>query len=721
MIRQTAYLVWLLLMCMGVLFAQKKELSLNDVALKWYSELAPQRLHQLQWIANTDNFAYVEEVDSIRTLFIGAGKSGQSRPVFDLNDLNQWMESIGMEALKKFPSIRWKEDGLFRFWKGDTLLLGNVKEKSVEIFTYFRGKNAHRDIANKSLAVAFTRENNLYILFKDGKEVAVTQDSLPTLVNGQSVHRNEFGIYKGTFWSPGNNYLAFYRKDESMVTDYPYVDYTTRPAQAKPGKYPMAGMNNHVASVGVYHVQTGKTVWLQTGEPKDQYLTNVTWSPNEKHIYVAHVNRDQNHMRLVRYDVTTGTAQKTLFEEKDEKYVEPQTGPYFVNDDPNRFLWLSRRDGWNHLYVYNSEGKLLRQLTRGEWEVVRVHGFDSKGKYVFITAAKEHPTRRDLYRVEVRTGKMKRITRGEGTHRVSVSHSGKYILDIFSNLRTPAVTSLYSHHGKSIRILKESPNPLEEYRMGSVEILPIELTGGTTLYSRVIYPPDFDAGKKYPLIVYVYGGPHSQLVRDTWLGSASSWGLWLHYLATQGYVVFTVDNRGTSYRGKAFEQATFRRLGTVEIADQLAALQVMKSKPFIDTTRIGVVGWSYGGFMATSLMLRSPGTFKAAIGGAPVIDWKYYETIYTERYMDTPESNPEGYETSSTLNYVDNLENRLLLIQGTSDDVVMWQHTILFIRAAIKAGKQPDYFIYPGHRHGIRGKDRLHLLQRMTAWFEEHL
>ncbi len=710
------------LLILSSLFAQNTNLTLQDAALKWRTELAPKRLKQLQWIADEDRFSYVEDIDSVATLFVGRGNNGKTRAVLKLMDLNRWLTVAGIGEMKRFPAVHWMDAHRFWFWKGDSMLISNLKKKSVTVHTFFSGKHAHPDVAKKSLAIAFTRGNNLYLLLEGGKEIAVTRDSLVGIVNGQTVHRSEFGIYKGTFWSPENHYLAFYRKDERMVTDYPYVDFTTRPAQAKPAKYPMAGMKNHIVSIGIYDIRTGTTTWLQTGEPKDQYLTNLTWSPDEKYLYVAHVNRDQNHMRLIQYDVATGKAVNTLFEETDAKYTEPLTGLFFIHKDPRRFLWLSRRDGWNHLYLYRSDGQLMKQLTKGEWEITRVHGFDKNGANVFFTAAKESPIHRDLYRVNLRNGKLTRLSSGNGTHRVALSSSGKFFLDIFTNLTNPGITTLFSTSGKQIRNLLTSPNPLKGYRIGRGSILPLEMKDGTVLYSRLILPPDFDPARRYPLIVYVYGGPHSQLVRDTWLGGYGSWMLWLYYLANQGYVVFTVDNHGTSYRGKAFEQATFRHLGTVEINDQLAALkQLIQTHPYIDTTRIGVIGWSYGGFMATSLKLRAPEVFKAAIGGAPVIDWKYYETVYTERYMDTPETNPDGYKESSTLSYVDSLKGKLFLIQGTSDNVVMWQHTILFVNAAIKAGKQLDYFIYPGHKHGIVGKDRFHLLQRMTMWFEKNL
>lgn len=711
----------LLMILFTGLLAQQKELRLEDVFLKEKTELAPQTLRQLQWVGESEWFSYIDEVDSLETLFIEDAAKGERRAVLTVNTLDEWLGQAELDTPGVFPKLRWQDKDTFWFWNSDSFLVADLKAGKVTVSFHLSRKDKNRDVAEKSMNVAFTRGNNLYIINAKGEETPVTSDSNANHVYGQEVHRKEFGIRKGTFWSPQNNYLAFYRKDESMVTDYPYINFTTRPAQLEAGKYPMAGMDNHIASVGIYDLRKKETVWLQTGKPQDQYLTNLTWSPDEKYLYIAHINRDQNFLRMVKYDIKSGQPVKTLFEEREEKYLDPQVGPYFINDNPDRFLWLSRRDGWNHFYMYDKEGEFLGQLTKGDWEVVEFAGFDKDDKYVFFTATSGNPLNRSLFRVDLKTAEMQNLTSEAGTHNVHIDKSGKYFLDEFSNLRIPGTAALFNSSGELTRVLKEAPNPLREYRMGEVKIMPIANATGDTLYCRVIFPPEFTAKRKYPLIVYVYGGPHSQQVQNTWLGGEGSWQLWLHYLATQGYIVFTVDNRGTNYRGKTFEQATFRQLGTVEIDDQLFALKYIKEYAYVDSTRIGVVGWSYGGFMAASLMLRAPEIFKVGISGAPVIDWGYYETIYTERYMDTPETNPEGYDESSALNYVGQLKGKLLLIHGTSDDIVMWQNSIIFLRAAINAGVQPDYFIYPGQKHGIKGNDRLHLFERMTGYFKENL
>lgn len=696
--------------------AQQRTLTLDEVIEKGRTDLAPLRPAQVQWIEETPFFAYVAGHSGREILVVGDARGKEADRKLTLAELNRWLGLAGIDTLGKFPEIGWQDASRCWFWRGDSLLTVDLNKAQVRLHSHLAAKGKNKDVAGRSLRAAFTRQGSLFLLEEGGKERLVARSDSAGIVFGEAAHRSEFGIRKGTFWSPRERYLAFYRKDERMVTDYPYLDFRQRPAAVKPAKYPMAGMNNHIAAVGVYDLKSGETVWLKTGAPADQYLTNLTWSPDEKEIYLAQINRDQSELRLVAYDVQSGKPLRTLFRENEAKYLDPQTGPRFLNQNPERFLWLSRRDGWNHLYLYARSGELLKQVTSGPWEVTELHGADAGGARAYFSATRESPLNRDLYVSDLETGELRRLTVGGGTHTISLADGGAYFIDIFSDLHTPAQSDLFDAAGRKLRTVLHAPNPLREYRLGEVKLLPMSAEDGTRLYARVIFPPGMNLNRRYPLLLYVYGGPHSQQVRNTWLGGSGSWMLWLHYLATQGYIVLTVDNRGTDFRGKAFEQATFRQLGSVEIADQLAAVSELRAAGYIDSTRIGVVGWSYGGFMAASLMLRAPEVFAAGIAGAPVTDWRYYETVYTERYMDTPEANPEGYAQSSTLAYLPQLRGDLLLIHGTSDDIVMWQHSILFMEAALEAGKQVDYLIYPGHKHSIKGKGRGHLLEKMSGW-----
>jgi len=562
--------------------------------------------------------------------------------------------------------------------------------------------------------VAYMLENNLYI--KKGEDThLVSKETNPDVLVGQSVHRNEFGISKGTFWSPSGGKLAFYRMDQSMVTDYPLVDISTQPAKVRNIKYPMAGQKSHHVTVGVYDLKSKLVVYLQTGEPKEQYLTNISWMPGEKHLTIAVLNREQNHMKLNQYDVETGQLVKTLFEEKHEKYVEPEHAALFV--DNNRFIWQSERDGFNHLYLYDLSGKLLRQLTRGSWVVTEVYGLDEAKKFIYYRKTKANGLERRVAKVELASGKELEYA-GDGMVSGIVQPEGKYCISITQNPKTPRQYNLLDAGGKQIRQVFDAKNPLANYDTPLIEYVSLSDVDGTPLHGRILRPANIEAGKKLPVIVYLYGGPHLQLVNKGWY-----WGVqnWMLYAAQQGYVVFSVDNKGSSDRGRDFEQATFRQLGTAEMGGQLQAVKYLKSLPFVDSTRMGVNGWSFGGFLTTTLLTRSPGTFKAGVAGGPVIDWSMYEVMYTERYMDTPEENPEGYANSNLTQHAKNLKGKLLMIHGTADDVVVWQHSQAFLKKCVTEGVQLEYFIYPGHPHNVGGKDRVHLFRKILDYFDLHL
>ena len=481
------------------------------------------------------------------------------------------------------------------------------------------------DRCEKNGWVAFTKENNLFI-HKEGTELQVSNESDPNIIYGGSgVHRNEFGISKGTFWSPQGNFLAFYRMDQRMVNDYPVINWQESPALNNNIKYPMAGGVSHQVTLGVYEVKTGKTLYLKTGEPDDHYLTNISWSPDEKRIYIAELNRDQNHMRLNAYDITNGNFIKTIYEEKDQKYVEPLHPMLFVPTNPKQFIWQSRKNGYNHLYLFDTNGKLLRQLTFGNWEVMSVSGFDEKCEKLFFHANMTSAINKDFLSVTLSSGKTEQLTKDNGYHSCQINQKGNAIIDEFVSVEIPKKINIIQPGKKKTQLIFTAPNPLENYTACNVKLFSIPNEKGTPLWCRMYLPSDFDSTKKYPVIDYLYGGPHHQEVLNTFNGSGN---LWFTYMAQHGFIVFTLDNRGSENRGKAFEQATFRNLGVAEMEDQLAGVNYLKKLPYVDATRIGVHGWSFGGFMTTSLMSRNPGVFKVAVGGGPVIDWSMYEVMY---------------------------------------------------------------------------------------------
>ena len=569
------------------------------------------------------------------------------------------------------------------------------------------------------------KEGNLYV---DGH--LVERGDGYNVVLGESVHRNEFGINGGLFWSPKASRLAFYRMDQSMVVDYPLVNTKAREAEPKPIKYPMAGMQSHWVTVGVWDAASEKLVYLNTARDttvheREMYLTNIAWSPDEKYVFIAKVNREQNHMWLEQYDAATGDFMKVLFEETNPRYVEP-CEPMIFTPKGDQFLWYSMRDGYKHLYLYNLDGSLVKQITRGEYEVEGFIQFDKKGENIFIYANKNNLDGRDAYRVNLKNGTMECLTNynsAEGTHTVVINDEGTRMVDYFSAVDNPGEVNYVININKPANHrdynIYRAENPLKDYAMPGVELGTIKAADGKTdLYYRLITPPNMEKGKKYPTLVYVYGGPHSQLVTDSWLGGGN---LYFMFLAQQGYVVFTVDNRGTDNRGFEFESCTHRHLGEIEMADQMEGVKFLKSLPYVDENRMGVEGWSFGGFMTITMKLAHPEVFKVGCAGGPVIDWKWYEIMYGERYMDTPQENPEGYEANSLLNKAQNLQGRLLVIQGAEDNTVVPQHSTEFIERCINNFKQVDYFMYPHHEHNVQGRERLHLYQKMFQYYEDYL
>ncbi|WP_448635615.1 prolyl oligopeptidase family serine peptidase [Pedobacter panaciterrae] len=410
---------------------------------------------------------------------------------------------------------------------------------------------------------------------------------------------------------------------------------------------------------------------------------------------------------------------KTLFEEKDEKYVEPLVPMLFLKNDPAKFIWQSNRDGWNHLYLYDLNGKVLKQLTKGNWEVLDVKGFNSKGDQLFYVSTEESPITRNLYVLNLKSGKSNRITQGFAVHGAQVSTSGNTVIDNYSSPEQPRVIQLIETATAKTKTLLKAPNPLAAFATENSSIFTIKSNSGDDLYCSLYKPVGYDSTKKYPVIVYWYGGSHAQLILNSWNAGAGDY--WFRYMAEHGYVVLTIDTRGSDNRGRAFEQSMFRRAGDVQMEDMMKAVDYLKGLPYVDSANMGLFGWSFGGFGTVDFMVTHPGIFKAAVAGGPVINWKFYEVMYTERYMDTPQENPEGYAATDLSSKVDQLKGKLMLIHGLQDPVVVQQHSVDFVKKAVDKGIQVDYMIYPGHEHNVIGKDRAHLYQKVTDYFMQNL
>jgi len=693
-------------------FTQDKLLTLKD-AVYLNPDVLPKKMDQLQWMGVSNDFTYVENDELLKYSTL----TDEKRAIVNLYDFNAAFEDMNVDSIKHFPKITYIDDVNFSFIHKEKLFVFNTISKNTVYANYYYKDGEHADIHNETNQIAYTIDNNLYVAVNN-EQTQITNDNNKGIVNGQTVHRNEFGIKKGTFWSPSGKYLAFYRKDETMVADYPLVDIDARIAKIENIKYPMAGMTSEQVKLGIFNLNTQETVYVNTGEPADQYLTCVTWDPSEEYIYIALLNRDQNYLKLNKYDAVSGNYVYTLFEEQSDKYVEPEHPLYFLPTKPGQFIWMSERDGYQHMYLYNTTGKLVKQLTTGNWVVTEFLGLDSKDRKVFFKGTKTSPIEQNIYSVEIKSEKITRLSSDHGTHKGIPSFSGEYVIDSYSSTDVAREYKLLNGDGKVVRVLQENVDPLKDYNLGETNIFTIPAADGTDLYCRLIKPMNFDPTQEYPVFFYVYGGPHSQLVNDSWLGAA---GIFQNYMAQQGYVLFTMDNRGTANRGLDFEQAIFRNLGQLEVEDQMKGVEYLKSIDFVDPDRIGVDGWSYGGFLTISMMLNHPGVFKVGCAGGPVIDWKYYEIMYGERYMDTPKTNPEGYENANLLNLVDQLEDKLLILQGTEDNTVVWQNSLTFIKRCVDEGKQVDYFVYPGHKHNVRGKDRIHMYEKIRVYFDDML
>ena len=687
-------------------FTQQKELTLNDAVLTKTAGLDPKTLDALQWVSGTTNYIYLDNDKYVVNDITG-------KTVIELG-LEKF--TTAFPDLKKVPTMVSISATEMVFENENQLIHFDYKNGAVLSKIAFDENAKNSDYNADKTAIAYNIDNNLYIANKDNKKMAVTAIEDKNIVSGQSIHRQEFGIFKGTFWSSKGAYLAFYQKDESNVTDYPLVDVTTYPATLNNIKYPMAGQGSEKAKIGIFNTTTQKTIYLNIDTKDEHYLTNLSWTPDEKYVLLAEVNRGQNHFWYNRYDVATGEKINTIFEEQNDRWVEPEHDAVFLPNSTTDFLWLSERDGFMNLYLYNTSGKLIKQVTNFKFVIKSILGFDEKGTFVFVDATGIDARNSHVFKVDLQSGKSTNITPVSGVHQAQLNKNGSYLMDDFSSLTIPRQIDLVNTTTAKATTILKAENPLKEYKLGTTEFVTLKSKDGFDLYGRIIKPANFDANKKYPVLVYVYGGSHAQLVTNNWLGGAS---MWMDWFATQKeYIVFTLDNRGSENRGFAFESIIHRKTGEAAMEDQLIGVDYLKSLTYVDGRRIAVHGWSYGGFMACSLMLRYPGVFTTAVAGGPVIDWKYYEVMYGERYMDTPQENPEGYENSRVPKYIENLTGKLLIIHGSVDPTVVPQHSMTLLKEAVGKKVQIDFFTYPMHPHNVRGKDRVHLMTKVLDYVE---
>ena len=645
-----------------------------------------------------------------------------AQKLFTLEELNFGGKNYSVSVPKRW-SYSWQEGKLI-FRDGDkTVQVNPATGKTTE---YQEPEKQNRpnprgllEWCKASNAAAFHRDDNLWVRYADGRDVQISKDGSREIVYGKSVHRDEFGIYKGTFWSNSGRKLAFYRMDQSMVADYPQVNTFRREAELEPDKYPMAGMTSHQVTVGIFDLETEKTVYLNVGDPTDRYFTNIAWGPDDRTLYLYELNRDQNRCTLDAYDAETGNKVRTLYTETSDKYVEPLHPITFLPWDSSKFIYWSWKDGFTHLYQMDTAGKELGQLTGGKWVVKDIVGFCPATKSAILITKEADDLQRNIYRLDLKTKKRTLLDNGKGVHQAKLSEDGLWLVDTWQEPDVPRACAVTNTKTGKSTLLQTAPDPWEGWYQPIFESGSVKADDGVTdLYWRMVKPADFDPAKKYPTVVYVYGGPHAHSIEASWHWASRSWET---YMAQKGYILFILDNRGSEDRGRDFEQATFRHLGQVEMRDQMSGVNYLKTLPYVDADRIGVHGWSFGGFMTTSLMLNYPDVFKVGVAGGPVIDWKWYEVMYGERYMDTPEQNPEGYEQTSLINKAKNLKGKLQIIIGMNDPTVVPQHALQFLNACAEAGTQPDFFVYPGEGHNMAGHKSVHLHERITQYFEDYL
>lgn len=703
----------------------QKTFTLEDLNFggKNFHNMTPKNRHTTWWgdeliLLDTEECAIINK------------KNGKETPLFNIEQINLWAKTNDKNKIRTlsyalFPYahvplvlLKNKEERMLIDWKKQTVVW---KQKSQD--------EAFADWNATSKAVAYIKQQNIYVRTQNDKEVALSTDGSRDIIYGQSVHRDEFGIYKGTFWSNDGQQLAFYRMDQSMVADYPLVDTDTPIATYTPEKYPMAGETSHQVQIGIYHLQTDKTIYLQTGDPSNRYFTNITWSPDNKHIYLIEINREQNKYMLDVYETTHGKKIKTIYTESNDKFVHPTRPITFLPWNDKQFILHSEKDGYNHLYLLDINGKQIKQLTQGKWVVLDLMGFNKKTQEAIILSTEKHDLQNNIYAVNIKNGQRRLLDNGKGCHanthdasgssKPALSHSGQWVLDNYTEPAVPRNIDIINTSTAQRFNYFAAENPWKDYKVPQYSTGTIKAADGkTNLYYRMVKPTDFNPHKKYPTIIYVYGGPGTRNVEARWNYFSRGWET---YMAQKGYLLFILDNRGSSDRGRDFVQATHRHLGSIEMKDQMKGVEFLQSLPYVDSQRMGVHGWSYGGFMTINLMTTYPDVFKVGVAGGPVIDWKWYEVMYGERYMGTPQNNPKGYEEASLLPKAKNLKGKLQIITGMNDPVVLPQHCLNFIKQCILAETQPDFFVYPGEGHNMRGHQSTHLHERISQYFDDYL
>ncbi|MBI4893748.1 MAG: S9 family peptidase [Acidobacteria bacterium] len=659
-------------------------------------------------------------------LVIYDAATGTEKEILQMSSLTKLARPVPAETAMGWENRRvrdqrmqWSNDGkkMLIMAGGDVFLWSEESGKAEQLTAT---SDAERDakLSPDGSKVSFRRGAELFVLDAASKrETRLTFDSSATRFNAMLdwVYPEELDLGTAYWWAPDSKSIAYLQFDVSRETMYPHGDYVKVAAVSEPQRYPKAGTPNADVRVGVVSALGGETRWMDLGETRDFLVARLHWTPDSKSVVVHRLNRVQDHLWVLAADASTGRAQ-LLIEEKDPSWINITDDFQFLSN--GQILRSSESDGFRHLYIHNADGKLNRRLTKGDWEVSAISCVDEKAKLVYFTSTETSPLDRQLFSVGLDGKGKKQITKGDGSHSISMSPTCSYFLDTYSSLEKPSRTTLNKGDGAEVKVWREADTKLsEEYDILKTEIHKFKGADGTQFYGRMIKPVNFDAQKKYPVIVAIYGGPHAQSVRNSWAGSPN----WDQVMAHKGFLIWQMDNRGSSGRGHKFETPLYRRMGKTELEDQLEGIKYLATLGYADTSRVGVQGWSYGGYMTLYCLLQAPDVFKAGAAGAAVTDWRNYDTIYTERYMGVPQENEQGYKASSPVNAAANLKGKLLLIHNIEDDNVLFGNAMQMMNALQMAGKSYQTLIYPGKSHGLMGKASQHRYEEQTTFFEDAL
>lgn len=724
---------WMLLLLWGSTLSAQEKITLRDIFVE--GTFSPGYVWGQTPLPTGDAFSKLEVDRESGNSFLGSYSYATGELLDTLIRFSDLQEQVSPRPLSPFFNysftndmskalIALHEESIYRYSSKADYYVMDLS--SSELVPLTKGeKQMYATFSPDGNKVAYVQENDLYYKDIGSQEIirVTTDGKWNQIINGASdwVYEEELTLTKAFVWSPDSRYLAYMRFDESRVKQF---DMPVYQEQLYPSdytfKYPKAGEDNAIVTLHGFDTKKEKQLDFDLSTGDDHYFARMQWTQHEDVFAVQKLNRHQNKLELLLVDVRQGDYEVLMTEENDF-YIDITDDLTFL-DNGKQFIWTSEQDGYNHIYLFNMDGTMERQLTSGPFDVTTLYGVDEKSDWVYFQSSEVSPVERHIYRINLKGKKKQQLTADAGWNDADFSADMSYFIRTYSSSEIPYHFAVYDNRGRELRLLEDNAKLKEtasEYGFTEKEFFTFELEDGTPINGWMMKPADFDPSQKYPVFMFVYGGPGSQTVENRW---ASRNDFWFQYLTQQGYIVVSVDNRGTGARGEAFKKVTYQRLGVIEVEDQIAAARYLAGLDYINGSRIGIFGWSYGGYMSSGCLFRAPDIFKMAIAVAPVTHWKFYDTIYTERFMRTPQENPSGYEAGSPINYVDGLQGKFLLIHGTGDDNVHFQNTVELTRALVEAGKQFDLFFYPDKNHAIPGQTtRMHLYQKMTDYIQENL